>query len=410
MDLEEYDFSVQPPRLRSRYVSEQVNTVSEIEPYTLSQASLTTQASIGYTHATDSHVTSAETVVRENKAVTFGFPPSKMDSTASAGESRYAIEREFVVPPQQPNVLSMQGSLGETGFCPTQFPNVNSPTQIHITHSGSGALEYPGTSNINFSHRGPIMVTDLSESYRTPMGKDISHGDYTPYTSVGMAGGISSYPNATGLPSRPMYGDNPGTLRGYPEQTAHAVSVPYTPAPQHNAFSTIPLCRENRYDCPNTASLRHREPLRGDSYTPMFEDSRNRESYVLGHRGPQYASAVGPQPQYINSGICRPEFQNTNTLGLHPQEINSSVLHAVPQNTGVPQLVPQYSGASVPVPQFASAPYPATQYTGASHLYIRALILQFLSHVLILHCTQYHNIPAHCARNHNMLMPRAPIR
>ena len=47
-----------------------------------------------------------------------------------------------------------------------------------------------------------------------------------------MAGGISSYPNATGLPSRPMCRDDPGIPRGYPEQTAHAVSVSYTPAPQ----------------------------------------------------------------------------------------------------------------------------------------------------------------------------------
>lgn len=40
------------------------------------------------------------------------------------------------------------------------------------------------------------MVTDLSESYRTPVGKDVQLGDFTPNTTVGMAGGISSYPNA----------------------------------------------------------------------------------------------------------------------------------------------------------------------------------------------------------------------
>ena len=122
MDLEEYDFSVQPPRLRSRHVSEQVNTVSEMEPYTLSQPSMTRQSSLGYTYTIYSHVTSAERVVCKNKAVKFGFPTRKMDSAASAGESRYATEGEFVVPPQQTNVLSMQGSLGETGFCHNQFP------------------------------------------------------------------------------------------------------------------------------------------------------------------------------------------------------------------------------------------------------------------------------------------------
>ena len=368
MDLEEYDFSVQPPRLRSRHVSEQVNTVSEMEPYTLLQPSMSTQSSIGYTYTVGSHVTSAETVVCKNKAVIFGFPTSKMDSAASAGESRYAIEGEFVVPPQQPNVLSMQGSLGETGFCHTQFQNVNNPAQVHVPHSGSGALEYPEVGNINYSHRGPIMVTDLSESYRTPVGKDVQHGDFTPYTTVGMAGGISSYPNATGLPSRPMCRDNPGIPRGYPEQTAHAVSVLYTPAPQHNAFSTIPSCRENRYDCPRTEFLRHREPQRGDSYTPMFGDSRNRESYISGPRGPQYAKAVGLQPQDINSGTCRPEFQNVSAIGLHSQDINSSILQPVPQHTGVPQPAPQYSGASVLVSQHAGTPYPATQYAGASQL------------------------------------------
>ena len=86
MDLEEYDYSVQPPRFRSRHVSEQVNTVSEMEPYTLLQPSMSTQSSIGYTYTVDSHVTSAETVVCKNKAVTFGFPTSKMDCSFSRGE------------------------------------------------------------------------------------------------------------------------------------------------------------------------------------------------------------------------------------------------------------------------------------------------------------------------------------
>lgn len=149
------------------------------------------------------------------------------------------------------------------------------------------------------------------------------------------------------MPSRPICIDNPGIPRGYPEQTAHAISVPYTPAPQHNAFSTIPSCRENRYDCPRTEFLRHREPQRGDSYTPMFGDSRNRESYISSPRGPQYAKAVGLQPQDINSGTCRPEFQNVSAIGLHPHEINSSILQSIPQHTGVPQPAPQYSGASL---------------------------------------------------------------
>ena len=56
MDLEEYVFSVQPPRLRRRHVSEQVNRVSEMESYTLSQPSMTTQSSIGYTYTIDRYL------------------------------------------------------------------------------------------------------------------------------------------------------------------------------------------------------------------------------------------------------------------------------------------------------------------------------------------------------------------
>ena len=47
----------------------------------------------------------------------------------------------------------------------------------------------------------------------------------------------------------------------------------------------------------------------------MFGDIRNRESYISGPREPQYAKAVGLQPQDINSGTCRPELQNVRAIG-----------------------------------------------------------------------------------------------
>ena len=90
------------------------------------------------------------------------------------------------------------------------------------------------------------MVTDLSESYWTPVGKGVQHGDSTPYTTVGMAGGISSYPNATGLPSRPMCRDNPGIPRDILNRL-HMRSLSYTLL-HHSIMHFLPYHRAERID------------------------------------------------------------------------------------------------------------------------------------------------------------------
>lgn len=180
IDLEEYDFSVYPPRLRFNTRPQNLDTASSIEPRASPQLGMINQSSTGYTYTTDSHVASTERSISD-KTVTFNFSATdNMDSTAASGGSRYENSREPSVRPTEPNISPIHGHLRDTDVYSGQFPNVNSPARAQLPHSIPGAPEYAEGSSIDFS-RNRVSDTTINGSFRTPERGERAQNNYSPY-------------------------------------------------------------------------------------------------------------------------------------------------------------------------------------------------------------------------------------